>query len=748
MLKEEIKKDIVVIGGGLAGICAAISAARNGKKVALIQNRSVLGGNSSSEIRVWVSSATKHGVNRYARETGIMGELFVENQYRNRDGNPYIWDALLLEKVMKEANIELFLDTDINDIVCDENNYIRSVSGWMQGSERLIKFVGTFFIDCTGDGIIGYLAGAEYLLGREGKDRFDESLAPDVADKELMGSTLLFYTKEEKKPVNFIAPAFSKDISKTEILKNRIIRSGDKGANYWWIEWGGEKDIVTDNAEIRSELLSIIFGIWDYIKNSGKFDADYLTLEWVGTIPGKREYRRLIGDYILTQQDIENQTDFKDKIGFGGWSMDLHPSKGIYNKNGGAHHAVADGIYHIPYRMLYSKNILNLFMAGRDVSASHVAFGGVRIMGTCALMGEAVGTAATIAIEKNCSPRGIYEEYLEELLQTLLKNDASIIGEKNKDTNDLMQEAVVSTSSFLNEINTYTNEFQKYPLENDIAFSFPVNPQVSEISLYLASNDETELVVELWDTGKGQNYIPNKKIMEEKISIHHGSTQWIDLSLKWFPNVPQNAFLIVKQNPKISLYLSEGKHPGILSYENKPIEEMNHPDLHVFTRDSPVLHWTTQGIHNENFIFRIKDETRAFYPNNILNGYVRPYFGPNIWASRFKGKSEWIQLDFNKNQKIGQIRITFDDDVNEDLINLHHHYTESPVMPELVKDFKILILSDGIWKEATAIFDNRKRHIIINFDKPIQTEAIKLELLNTNGSSYISVYEIRAYEGE
>lgn len=747
MLEKRIKKDIVIAGGGLAGICAAISAARLGKAVALIQNRSVLGGNSSSEIRVWVSSATKHGVNRYARETGIMGELFVENQYRNIDGNPYIWDALLLEKVKEEKNIELFLNTEVTEVEC-ENKHIQSLKGFMIGAERRLIFEAPLFADCTGDGLIGFLAGAEYMLGRESKSAFSESLAPDAGDNTLMGSTLLFYTRKEDHPVNFVAPSFAKDISKTSILKNRVIRSGDSGANYWWIEWGGEKDVVHDDPEIRDELLSLIYGIWDYIKNSGEFEADDLTLEWVGTIPGKREYRRLIGDYILKQQDIECQQDFEDAIGFGGWSIDLHPSKGIYNDEGGAFHAVADGIYPIPYRMLISKDIDNLFMAGRDVSTTHVAFGGIRVMATCALMGEAVGTAASIAVDKQCLPRDIYKDYLTGFQQLLLKNDASLIGISSQDEEDIVRKSAVSASNYLKKINTYTNNFREYPLVQSVAVSFPVAPHLSEINLLLSAKSSTKLTVELWDSKKPQNYIPENKIAEKQIEVKEGELQWIDIPIQWVPEEPKTAFVIIRKNEELSLFLGNGKYPGVLSYENDVIEEMNHPDLHVFTRDSQILHWTTQGIHNKNFIFKVKDCMETYNPEQIINGLVRPYGGPNTWTTMFRGRTEWIQFDFERRKKVSEVRITFDDDVNEDLINLHHHYTENGRMPELVKDFRLLYLERGVWKELNVFKDNRKRHHVIHLDHPVVTDALKLEVMNTNGSPFISIYEVRAYGEE
>ena len=392
MRHEVVKSDITVVGGGLAGVCAAIAAARLGKTVSLVQNRPVLGGNSSSEVRVWVVGATAHGVQRYARETGIMGELFIENQYRNSDGNPYIWDLVVLEKVKAERNIQLFLNTDVHEVEAEGDRHkrtIRSVTGWMMGSERKIRFESPIYMDCTGDGLVGFLAGAEYRIGRESREEFNEPWAQDVPDDITLGSTILFYTKDAGHPVKYISPSFAKDITKTPIPMNRVIRSGDSGCHYWWIEWGGELDTVHDNEQIRDELWSVIYGIWDYIKNSGKFDADHLTLEWVGSIPGKREYRRFVGDYILTQNDLLEQKQFADSIAFGGWSIDLHPPQGMYAKESGSKHMFTNGVYHIPFRCLYSKNVRNLMFAGRNISATHVAFGTTRVMATCAVMGEA-----------------------------------------------------------------------------------------------------------------------------------------------------------------------------------------------------------------------------------------------------------------------------------------------------------------------------------------------------------------------
>ncbi|MGO1388976.1 FAD-dependent oxidoreductase, partial [Brachybacterium alimentarium] len=363
MLTESVTTDIVVVGGGLAGVCAAIGAARQGSRVALVQNRPVLGGNSSSEVRVWVCGATAHGIHLFARETGIMGELYVENQFRNPDGNPYYWDLLLLEKVRAEPNIELFLNTDVTEVEADgpdDARAIRSVTGWMSGSERRIRFSGESFIDCSGDGLVGHLAGAETMRGSEPRERFGESWAPEHAGEDMLGSTILFYTKDVGHPQKFVAPPFAVDIAATAIPQNRVIRQTMNGCDFWWIEWGGHLDVVHDNERIRDELQAVCYGLWDHIKNSGRFDADSLSLEWVGAVPGKREYRRFVGDHVLTQHDVLGQTEFDDRIGFGGWSIDLHPVGGVYASEKGSRHWHPDGNYHIPVRALYSRNVSNL----------------------------------------------------------------------------------------------------------------------------------------------------------------------------------------------------------------------------------------------------------------------------------------------------------------------------------------------------------------------------------------------------
>lgn len=737
---KEIKTDIIVAGGGLAGVCAAIAAAREGKTVALIQNRGVLGGNSSSEIRVWVCGATKHGVNRYARETGIMGELFLENQYRNPQGNVYHWDLLLLEKVKKEQNIQLFLNTEVTDVQMHSENRIAAVIAQTQAAENSYRFSAEYVIDCTGDGLVGAKAGAAFHMGRESQAEYGESLAPAEADQDLLGSTLLFYTKDVGEPVKFIAPPFAKKLTDTSILNNRTLKAADNGCAYWWIEWGGKLDTIHDNEAIRDELLAVVYGIWDHIKNSGEYDAATLDLEWVGTLPGKRESRRFIGDYVLTQQDIENQTLFEDRVAFGGWSIDLHPSTGMYTESAGARHVVADGVYHLPYRMLYSKNIDNLFFAGRNVSASHVAFGTIRVMATCGILGEAAGTAAAFAIEQECSPREIYQTHLAAYQQRLLKNDASVIGLVNQDADDLVKQATVSVSSQLTRLDTSTNQLTKRALTQGVGLIFPYAGQ-KELRVLLEAQVATDLQVAFYETGRQENYIPENLLEATTLSVQGGGRQWVTIPLPQGP--ARNIFMEFKENPELAVFFSSKVLPGVLTFINDPIAELNQPELHDYVRKSAILYWTNQKINRQNLVFQTAAGT-CYQGGALINGLVRPYGMPNLWVSEESSKEETITLNWEEAKTVSEIRLTFNDDVNEDIVNLHHHRTNFEVVPELIKAYEIWGEYQGARQLLVKETDNRVRHLVHDLN-PQPFDKLVVNLLETNGSPVKSMYEIRVY---
>lgn len=746
MRHETVNSDITVVGGGLAGVSAAISAARLGKKVALVQNRPVLGGNSSSEIRVWVLGATGLGVNRYARETGIIGELLIENQFLNPDGNPYYWDLVVLEAVRREPNIQLFLNTNIYEVEADgdeDNRQIHSVTGFMMGSERKIRFESPIFIDCSGDGFVGFLAGAKYRVGRESYDEFQEEWAPEVSDNITLGSTMFFYTKDVGHPVKFVAPSFAQDITKTPIPMKRVFKAGDNGCYYWWIEWGGEAhlDTLYDNEHIRDELWSVIYGIWDFIKNSGEFDAENMTLEWVGSVPGKREYRRFIGDYILTQNDLVTQRQFEDNIAFGGWSIDLHPPEGMYASEYISKLFCTDGNFQIPFRSLYSKNVNNLMFAGRNISATHVAFGATRVMATCSVMGEAVGAGAALAVEKGVTPRDIYKNYISELQQKLLWNDAAIIGVPYEA--DLTKGAKVNVSSQLTEL-VLPSSKQTMLLSNDIAFIVPANPKISKIDILVDSIEETEIQVELWDTGRLENYIPHELQSSNRVHVPKGVKQWITAELPWNPDVPQNAFVIIRENNAVSIHQSSEPHTGTLGFVREKSANISRL-LQAIDNDQLIVQWSQKPIGRDHYCIRLHDETKAFSPDQVINGYLRPYGGPNMWSSKElqDGNEEWIELELPETKEISEIQLIFNNDVNEDLNNLHDKRTPFESFPEVIRDYRIEIRTDGEWKEILAEKDNHTRRKQHKLDKPVSINAIKLIIEATNGSRFAEVVAIR-----
>lgn len=439
--------DVVVVGGGMAGVCAAIAAARNGASVVLVQDRPVLGGNASSEVRMHVCGADCSGGRKDTdcRESGIIEELRVENAVRNLQRSASVYDLMLYEWVRREPNITLLLNTSCCGVRMKTPGLIAEVLACRPGTEDEFCIRGKLFVDCSGDGRLGAEAGADFRMGREARSEFDESMAPPNADARTLGSTLLFVTRQHDRPMPFQAPAWARTYAACEELPHRGHGSWEYG--YWWVEWGGELNTIKDDDRIREELLAIATGVWDHIKNSGRHpQSEKWALEWLGFLPGKRESRRFVGDYILNQRDLQQGEQFPDGVAYGGWSIDLHPPEGIDSKEPPCIQ-VKPPLYNVPLRCLYSRNVANLLFAGRQISTSHVAFGSTRIMATCAVMGQAVGTAAAMCARQNRTPRELGRDSIGELQQTLLKEDAYIIGVTNSDPADLARSSTVRASS-------------------------------------------------------------------------------------------------------------------------------------------------------------------------------------------------------------------------------------------------------------------------------------------------------------
>ncbi|MCF6283914.1 MAG: FAD-dependent oxidoreductase [Candidatus Hydrogenedentes bacterium] len=448
MTLVNLECDFFVAGGGMAGVCAAISAARHGLKVVLVQDRSRLGGNASSEVRMHIVGADHHGNRKGWREGGILEELRCENAAKNPHHAWELWDFLLYDKVVSEPNITLLLDSNLYGAE-GENTPITGVAVRSDKTEHLYHIKSRYYADCTGDCRLGLEAGAKYRTGHEGRDAFNEPLAPEQGGPGTLGSSILFTSKDYGKPIPFTPPTWARKVTK-EHLKFRGIGSWEYG--YWWIEWGGHIDAIRDNERIRFELLSIVMGVWDYIKNSGdKPESANWGMDWVGMIPGKRSSRHLEGPHILTQQDCMGlNPPFADAACIGGWPFDNHPSTGFDDPEIPPYVSVKIAeVYNIPLRSMFSANVDNLFMAGRNISNSHVAFGSTRVMGTCSVEGQAIGTAAALCAENDFLPKDLAADpdKLHNYQQALLRDDQTIKNVKNEDPKDLAQKATLTASS-------------------------------------------------------------------------------------------------------------------------------------------------------------------------------------------------------------------------------------------------------------------------------------------------------------
>jgi hypothetical protein len=437
--------DLIVSGGGLAGTCAAIAAARNGVKVALIQDRPVLGGNGSSEVRVWPEGHTNKDL--FPHIGDIVNEILPpikkgNGQVFNGVGAQYYDDARKIQVVKSEPNITLLLNHRVIKVETD-GDVIKSLLIQSTLTSRQSRLTGTLFADCTGDASIGFKAGADYeykvenLMGSTNlfnvldTTNKEEVLACECKDKSALA--LKCDIGDYNQP--FPRCPWALDLSDKPFPGRKGVKTfGKEGlqsfANMWYWESGFDKDQVNQIELIRDHNFRAMYGAWDVIKNVDKMYPKH-RLGWSAFIAGKRESRRLMGDIILDAEDFKKQRKFEDPAFPCSWHVDLHSPKKEFQSGFENNEFVADytrgveyqygEVYWAPYRTLYSRNIKNLFMAGRCISVSKSGLGPVRVMKTCGMMGEIVGKAASICIKYSTNPRGVYTNHIKELHQLMEK---------------------------------------------------------------------------------------------------------------------------------------------------------------------------------------------------------------------------------------------------------------------------------------------------------------------------------------
>lgn len=732
--------DVVVVGGGIAGTCCAIAAARNGARVALIHNRPMLGGNSSSEVKLYPENNSGH--QPWIKEGGIHEEFHTEERARNHQ--PYVeglmnchWDLVLYEWAIKERLLTLYLNTHMQRVTMASKDRIRSIYAVQLGTEKSYELEADLFVDCTGDGYLGYLAGALFRWGREGRDEFHEPLAPPKPDEKVMGNTIFFRAWDMGRPVPFKRPDWAAEFPTEEDLTARNHSFIEGG--YWWIEVGAPYHPIHDNDKITHELLRQALGVWDHIKNKGDHGAANYGLEFVGFWPYKREARRLRGDYILTQHHVQNPPELEDSVAYGAWGIDIHVQGGILNRHEPPYppprrneywESLGTMVYPIPLRALYSKNISNLMMAGRPISCTYVAFASSRVLSTGAIVGQAVGTAAALAVKYRTTPREVARKHIKECQQLLLRHDCHIPGVENEDPDDLARQAEASASSEW-QLEFPSESNGSWSLGRPLAQIFPVSEsRIDSVRLHLRSvvDQPVQLIL-------GLRHAPHVWDFRATRDL---ATATATVPARF--NGPVEFKLNVNVEPRQLYYVHLKPARGILWQAHR--DEPGQPSLvppGVTPADMPGPSRWRPATGGRAFLMEVDPPGRPFGPQNVIRGTNRPDRWTNIWISDpSKGFPAWIELRWQRPVSFNLVQLTFDTDALKRVTLPLFRY------PECVKEYSLLVHDGRGWREVHRERDNYMRRRVHRLE-PITTDRLRVVVHATNGAPAARIYEIRVY---
>jgi hypothetical protein len=765
--------DLVVVGGGLAGVCAAISAARNGVRTAIIQDRPVFGGNSSSEIRVVpYGSAQSHA---WAAETGIVNELLLDDRASNHQDlfthgmTNSLYDMNLFEAVRREPNLTHFLNTSVRAVDAFEEapgqRRIRAVHGSQLASEEEFIFTAEQFIDATGDGTVGYLAGADWRQGRESRHEFGENLAPIHADEVTMGATITMRAQKIDRPVTYSPPHWIEQYRSPEdigVERKLLYVNQDVFGGYWWLEVGYPYDQITQTQEIKEELHRHVLGIWNYIKNHSpdRAGAANHVLDWIGQVPGKRESRRLVGDVILSEHDTHTDRNWPDGIAYAGWWIDLHIKGGILNRSEPAEREDLDDNYKhwirvspfsIPLRASYSRNVSNLWMTGRIISVTHVALGPVRVQLTLGQHGQAIGAAAAYALKHKLTPRQTADPegpHIQQLRQQLIRQDVRLLGVVNSDPDDLARKATVRASSSARlQLGQPSNGWT--PLSRATAQILPVTATRLDSVEILLHNDDSEprrieaelhALNRIWDRETG------RVVGRASATIGAGEQGWVRLSFNTATEPDKPYRLALEPTPGVSWAHGPAMTGTTAHYRYRCPggPEARHRHLPSFGPDEIQIpayeHW--RQIRHITFATRGEPEFRPYEASAAVNGRAWPENMPNLWISDpAEPLPQWLQLDWTEPQRISKVLVSFDTQL--DLTT-----SERPGFwkaPECARDWQLQVRNGDKWKTVFTETGNYQRRRTATFE-PVVTDSLRLLITATNGDPSARVFEVRVYQ--
>jgi hypothetical protein len=794
IIKENF--DVVVVGGGLAGFCAAVEAARHGAKVALVQNRPVFGGNSSSEIGV-----TPHGAaafHAYARESGIISELLIEERatnhaevYENGWTNS-VWDLVMYNMAIRTENLTLYMNTDFSDVILQgsesgrdelavaedadvsfgyyhraatniDRTPIAAVIARTQNAEVELHLYAQQFIDCTGDGLVADRAGCEWRMGSEGKAEFNEPHAPDSSSCDTMGSSIHFRTKDLGRPVPFEAPDWAVKYEDPAYFYDNGRLPKEERGGFWWLEIGVPYHTIHDNEDIRHKLTSHTLGVWDWMKNRDpkmmERTKNY-AIDWIGQVPGKRESRRIVGEYFMTEHDVLEKTAFEDEVAFGGWFVDLHTPGGLLAEsaepsnaehyNTFTEYAVMSycGPYGIPLRSLIAKDVPNLSMAGRNISCTHAALGTMRVMSTTALMGQAVGLAAAICVETGARlAETTSGDTIQLIQQTLLREGCFSNTAPRADADDLSQQAQVSAESewhvsgagpesrgaheglaVWRDQPQYNRERMEVGKAQLIAVG---NEGIDYIELCVSNDgDESQLlelnlqaVEHIWD----YRVQTGSTLAVESIEVSPGRQKWIrwklNLSPDQLPDPGSFVRVAVSANPNIEWHVAGRILPGQLG-----VYQIGENRYRRFDNGATLS-------------YRISPAQSCYPPLNTLRGATRPHRHTNMWASDpNQVLPQSLNLRWNQAVSLTQVELSFPGHI----IREYHAYAPFYRDQQCPKDYRIEVRIDSEWQSIVEIRGNYQRKRVHSFDA-VTTDELRVVVEATNGDPSAQIYEIRCY---
>lgn len=723
--------DVIVAGGGPAGVPAAIAAARKGQRVALLHARPGLGGNASDEGTVGFDGA--YAVHPNTREGGIAEEIRRIHDHENLS-----WEGALHRLTDAQENLTVFYNKFVMGAQV-KNHRIESVTAIDCITGDFHVFTGTIFIDCTGDGWLGYYAGASYRLGREAKWEHGEEFAPDAPDGLTMSGCLMgsmdgqqilgYYAVDTGKPVAFTAPDWAVKLPEGEDLHrapNRL-HTGE-----WWVENPTDMDDLWEQEAVRDELLRLNLGYFHWLKNSyARRDlARNLKLVGFGRYNAKRESRRIVGDYLLTQNDCQGAR-FPDAVSYCGWPLDVHHPRGLYSGHEGPYYSNARvPITEIPFRCLYSKNIENLLMAGRCASFTHLALGTVRVENTLATLGQAVGTAAARCNLHGITPRRIYQEQMADFQQELLRDDLWIPSLRNADQRDVAPKAAITATSF-----STTEAYRESRGVNDIfveltetyVASQANKPAAEYVKVYLKNENSVDTQVAAATVAmENPGDYENAELLQQKtVTVPGGFTGWLTLPLS-----------VQTQKKAVGVRLAPAKGVFWQLVRSTCFEKWSGKQLNAYR-------WETNSRDSFRTAFYREEIIPAnCRPENVINGVARILNSQEYaWVSDPKeALPQSITLSWPTAQLLQKVQLVFD----TDLINPAYSYVRLPNAAKCVKDYVVEIYSDNRWKTVAAAKDNYLRRAVHSFPA-CQADALRITITATNGDLSARIFEIRAY---